>query len=371
MKDIGNLLKLNKKIIWTQHDEWAFTGGCHYTSGCVGYLNNCRECIQLNPKIWPLAELTYLEKAIHYSNHLELVSPSKWLAQKAKNSPLFKNTKIHVISNSLENEWFNSYNKWEIRKKYGISSDCFVVGFGADSISEKRKGITYLIEAFDLLMENEDWKLAFESKKIILSFFGNYSGSNRSIEKYANHLGSFSNDKEIAEIYQMMDIFVIPSMEDNLPNTMLESMASKTPVLGFPIGGIVETIRHNENGFLADSISSSSLAEQLYRIWKDLAFCSQVGESAYQYAREKFSMDNQALAYNDIFVSVSRYNQVNSNLEKLTKEKLNLQWKVVSDKLKAAYLNHIKSLSWKSGFLNLLFYSRFISDFIQSYIKKK
>ncbi|TGM39098.1 glycosyltransferase [Leptospira biflexa] len=370
VKDIGKLLYLNKKIIWTLHDEWAYTGGCHYTSGCNEFLNNCKNCIQVNSNITSLPELLFLEKNNNYSNDIELVAPSNWLAKKAKTSPLFKNSRVHVIANSLESDWFLRFDKGLIRNKFGFSSNCFVVGFGADSIIEKRKGISYLIEAFRILMLDQEWNSAFESKEIVFVFFGNYSDRNIELENFALHLGSFSDDREISEIYQMLDLFVIPSLEDNLPNTMLESMASSTPVLGFPVGGISETICHNENGFLTDSISANSLAKEIYRIWKDISVREKISDMAVRFAQNQFSSGNQAKAYIKLFIPNSEALRYQEEIDFVNKENLRSAINQKLNHIRTAYSRFISKAELKKRILNILFKSKFLNILMQKIISR-
>lgn len=369
INDIGMLLKLNKKIFWTLHDEWAYTGGCHYTSGCNGFLNFCQNCIQVNSELESLPQMNYLEKKINYTQNIELISPSSWLAQKAKQSPLFRNNNVNVIANSLEKEWFLSLDKEKIREEFGYTSQSFIVGFGADSISEKRKGISFLIEAFEILMLNDEWKLAFESKDIVLIFFGNYPVRNISLEKYAKYLGSFGKDKEISKLYQLMDLFVIPSVEDNLPNTLLESMASGTPVLGFPVGGISEMITHNQNGFLTDSISAELLANQILQIWKDNSVRKKVGDAAYQFALSNFSSDIQAKAYCNLFRSNSDFFYSKNVLESSLMENLDSRLKTVSKIFGSSYNQYIKKSTFKKRILNFLFRSKRIHELLLLFTK--
>ncbi|TGL10740.1 glycosyltransferase [Leptospira meyeri] len=303
--DIGKLLLLGKKIVWTLHDEWSYTGGCHYTSGCQGYLSGCLDCLQVTSELSHLPQFVHFEKQKYFSSRIDLITPSEWLSKKASGSPFFSKSRVRVIANSIEPEWFNKFSKFEIRKKFGYSEDCFLIGFGADSVSEIRKGLFYLLEALEILLEKENWKKAFDSKRIAVVFFGNYQNKNEQLDKIADYLGSFSEDIQVSEIYQMLDLFVIPSLEDNLPNTMLESMASGTPVLGFPIGGLAETIVHNQNGFLTPSISAESLAEQILSLWSNRNLLSKVANVTSGYAFENFSMKKQAEEYRDFFLSDS------------------------------------------------------------------
>ncbi|PJZ86278.1 glycosyltransferase [Leptospira harrisiae] len=360
--DIGKLLKLRKRIVWTLHDEWPFTGGCHYTSGCNKYITGCLDCVQVNSEIFSLPKLHYAEKENHFSSAIELVAPSKWLVEKAVRSPFFLNSRVKVISNSIEPSWFANGDRAEIRRKFGYDENCFLIGFGADSVYEKRKGLNYLIEALTILLKNQKWNTAFTSKKIKVLFFGNYTKRDLYLDKYADYLGSFSNDNEISEIYQMLDLFVIPSLEDNLPNTMLESMASGTPVLGFPVGGLAETIQNKLNGFLTELISGDSLAKEIFNLWSDPNLLKEVGRAAAKFAFENFSMSKQAEEYIKFF----SMKPVLKNEKNTFKIKLKERFEF--DQTYSAYL---KKASFRKKILNFLFKSVRVHDFILSISEKK
>ncbi|WP_167482924.1 glycosyltransferase [Leptospira mtsangambouensis] len=370
-EDIGKLLLLGKKIVWTLHDEWPFTGGCHYTSGCQGYLSNCFDCLQVTPDLSNLPKFVHLEKQKYFSSRIDLITPSEWLSKKASVSPFFSKSRIRVIANSVESEWFAKFSKSDIREKFGYAEDCFLLGFGADSVSEIRKGLFYLLEALEILLKKENWKKAFDSKKIAVVFFGNYQNKNKELDKIADYLGSFTKDVQVSEIYQMLDLFVIPSLEDNLPNTMLESMASGTPVLGFPIGGLAETIVHNQNGFLTRAISGESLAEQIFDLWSNRSLLNKVGSVTSEYASKKFSMKKQAEEYRDFFLLDSGFRAY--DLSEKGKETAvdNEKLKQMEFQLKKTYNNFLKNSPLRKRILNLLFRSLKVNDFFLRRAKRK
>ncbi|MBM9547008.1 glycosyltransferase [Leptospira sp. 201903074] len=360
IKDIGKLLKLGKKIVWTLHDEWAYTGGCHYTSGCDGYLNDCKFCPQVNSNIAALPELIHSEKTLNFSSEISLVSPSRWLAEKASQSSFFKGTTFRVIPNSIESDWFTNNNRSEARAQFGYPEDCFLIGFGADSIGEKRKGFVYLLEALKILSKNREWNDAYKSKKIAVLFFGNYSHRDAELDNYAQHIGSFSDDQTLISIYKMLDLFLIPSLEDNLPNTLLESMASGTPVLGFPVGGLTEMITHNKNGFLTESISAEDLAKQILFLWQNNLLLMNVGAVASEFARSSFSMKKQANLYRDFFEMVLLKSN-NRILDTNAKEQLKKRQRDLKLKFNLVYKKYIDSFTYRRRLLNLLLKNDFLA----------
>lgn len=360
---IGKLLKLGKRIVWTLHDEWAYTGGCHYTSGCDAYLKYCSACPQLASEMSALPELSYLEKGLNFSSEINLVSPSNWLAKKASESRFFRKSAIKVIPNSIEPDWFAESDRQVLRKKYGYFSDCFLIGFGADSIVEKRKGLSYLLEALQILSKNKEWADAFNAKRIGILFFGNYTQNDSELNSYAQYIGSFSDDKTLSSIYKTLDLFLIPSLEDNLPNTLLESMASGTPVLGFPIGGLAETITHKQNGFLTENIAADSLAEQLFYLWQNKSLLTNIGATASEYARSNFSMNKQANSYREFFEMVLSNKdkpKQDSNPEELSKFRL----KKLKSKFDNLYDKYTAAFPFRRKIVNFLLKSNYIARLI-------
>lgn len=248
----------NKKIVWTLHDMNPFTGGCHYAGDCKKYEEHCESCPQLGSDeqndlsnaIWKIKKNAYRQIDI------TIISPSRWIADCAKKSFLLGSFPIHVIPNAVPTDVFKHYPQTTIRESLKIPDNSFVILFGADSLNNERKGFRYLLQALDVL-KNEH-----KQDNIILAVFG------RSNEIAMQHLeyqticfDYVEKDSELAMIYSMADVTVIPSLEDNLPNIVLESLACGTPVVGFNVGGIPDMVEHQVNGYLASTGDAHSLAE--------------------------------------------------------------------------------------------------------------
>jgi glycosyltransferase involved in cell wall biosynthesis len=257
ISDNINYLK-NKKIVWTLHDMNPFTGGCHYSGSCHEYQNHCGKCFQLGSK--DINDLSFniwkMKKSAYRLLDITVVSPSQWLADCAKKSTLFSSFPVHVIPYGLPTDVFKPYPQNPIRESLKIPDKSFVILFGADSLNNARKGFRYLLQALEVL------KKEHEQDNIILAVFG------RSTEIGTQHLGYqticfdyVEKDSELAMIYSMADVTVIPSLEDNLPNIVLESLACGTPVVGFDAGGIPDMVEHQINGYLAPIKDAHSLAE--------------------------------------------------------------------------------------------------------------
>ena len=235
----------NKIIVWTLHDMNPFTGGCHYSFDCQRYKQKCGKCPLLNSS--READITreiWLKKFIAYQHlNLTIVTPSKWLANAAKESSLFKNRQIHVIPYGIDENFFRPLNKKYIRDQYKIPYDKFVILFGAETLSNPRKGMTYLIKALKLLpQQNNDF---------IIATFGQPDKKLISAIPFPVISLGVLQENEMNKAYSLADVFVLPSLADNLPNTMLEALSCNIPVVAFNIGGVPDVIQHRQNGYLA------------------------------------------------------------------------------------------------------------------------
>ncbi|MCU7519720.1 MAG: glycosyltransferase [Ignavibacteria bacterium] len=234
----------NKKLVWTLHDMNAFTGGCHYSASCNKYSASCGACPQLGSndtedmsrKNWELKNDVYRKMKI------TVATPSLWLSKCAKESSLFKKKDIHVIKYGIPTTIYAPLDRNKIRTALNISKSKKVILFVADSVTNERKGLKYLISALNLL----------EGDNITLAVLGSNNNVNLNCKHELLFLGSISDENTIASIYNLADVFVIPSTEDNLPNTVIESLSCGTPVVGFNIGGIPDMVTHKKNGYLAD-----------------------------------------------------------------------------------------------------------------------
>jgi len=263
LNSIEKLGKNNKPIIWNLQDMWAFTGGCHYSGDCLLYEKKCGNCGQglRNPNENDLSREPWERKAEHFKNlNLTIVSSSDWLAQKARESSLFKDLKIITIPTPIDVEVFEPTPKNMAANAFQLSADKKYILFAAVKISDKRKGFFYFREALSMLKDYD-----FDTTTVEILIFGQVQAADfDGLPFKVNILGRLSDLPTIARAYSAASVFVIPSLEDNLPNTVIESMACGTPVVGFKTGGIPEMIDHKITGYVADYKSSEDLAKGIY-----------------------------------------------------------------------------------------------------------
>jgi len=263
LRGLKKLFDTGKPFVWTQHDMWSFTGGCHYAGTCLEFLERCSFCAFLKkPGKNDLSARQFLAKKKLYRNVLlHPVACSRWLKALSSESALFRNKDVYSIPNPIDTELFKPMNKTECRKDLGLPTDKKLLLFGAANISDLRKGARYLFEALNILIES--FPVFKESVDIVV--FGKISQETKDSIPFTIHRMNFISDvSDIVKLYNASDIFVLPSLQDNLPNTVMESMACGTPVVGFRTGGVPEMIEHKHSGFLAEGRNALSLATGIY-----------------------------------------------------------------------------------------------------------
>lgn len=259
-KDLAELEDLDKPIVWTFHDSNAFTGGCHVRYSCENFHKQCGCCPLLKVSNQnDISHQNWLRKKKGYSNlGFHIVAPSRWMANSIKFSSLMGVREVTVIPNTIETSVFKPYVKAEAKKLLNIPADKFVLMSGfMPSKNDKHKGTSYLIDALADLARRP----GINKENIELLIFGNKdSGVMPEFPFKTTFLGTISDDSHLAKCYSAADAFITPSLEDNLPNTVMESLACATPVVAFKTGGIPDMVSHLVNGYLAEYESAEDLA---------------------------------------------------------------------------------------------------------------
>lgn len=265
VEGIGALSQLGKPVVWTLHDMWTFTGGCHYSGACTNYERSCGNCPYLaKPSDRDLSHRIWSRKKEAYSPTLRVVTCSEWLAKTARKSSLLQHMKVSSIPNPIDTNLFFPIDE-ELKRNFWRSKNLNPENpkllFVAMNVAEERKGFRYLQESLQILKsQHHDFQL-----DIIV--MGKAQEEALATLPYPVHaLGLVRQQAELAMIYGASDVFVIPSLEDNLPNTVMEALACGTPVAGFATGGIPEMAGHLEQGYIAPQRDSQALADGIYWI---------------------------------------------------------------------------------------------------------
>lgn len=286
-RPLAVLPKLNKPLIWTLHGCWAFTGGCHYPYDCTRYEKNCGACPQLGSKHErDLSRWVWNRKAKHWQlGNLTVVTPSRWLAQLAKSSSLFKHLRVEVIPYCLDLNTYKPIDRSIARDLLGLPQDKQLVLFAALSSGNKRKGFQHLKQALQYLYDRG------LNKNVQLVIVG-ASQESQLVEIPFEYLplGRLHDDISLALAYAAADVFVAPSIADNLPLTVLEALACGTPAVAFNIGGMPDLIDHGDTGYLAQPFDPQDLAQGIAWVLSDAARHQKLRIAARAKAEREFNI---------------------------------------------------------------------------------
>lgn len=262
LRQIEALARLGKPLVWTMHDMWPFSAALHYTGGAVDErgIERCAERGLSLP--YGLLRRQMRRKAqVFEVGHFTMVGCSEWIANAARRSPLAKHFAVTSIPNPIDTERFSPADKEAARRSWGFSPEEQIILFGAVNTSDPRKGAGELVESLRLFAE----QYGAHHPRVRVVIFG-YQGSSfvESIPLPVTQIGFVREAQRMIELYRAADIYVTPSLEDNLPNTIMEAMSVGLPVVGFATGGIPEMIAHCQTGYVASYQSATSFAEGIH-----------------------------------------------------------------------------------------------------------
>lgn len=246
-KSIEKILQLGKPVIWVMHDTWLFTGGCHVNQSCERYEDECGKCPLIGTnKSKDISYLNYKDKEKIFQKYsFTVMGPSNWIVDSAKKSKILSGKNIICIPNCYnEKIFYPRCEKEALKEKLHVHTKENIILFGAafNGTDNKNKGFSYLLEALEKLSETDYYLL----------IFGNADEKTcKNLKQEYKLLGYISDEQTLAEVYNIADVYVTPSLQESFGLTVCESMACGTPVVAFPVGGINDQITHKENGYLA------------------------------------------------------------------------------------------------------------------------
>jgi glycosyltransferase involved in cell wall biosynthesis len=300
---LSRLIDTGMPLVFTLHDMAHFTGGCHYSAGCRSFEGECDPCHQVTPdELGLIPHSIHMKRAAYGRPNVRAVAPSAWLAEEARRSRVFQDP-VATIPNAIEAQVFRLRDREAIRAQMGLSPDTCAILFGVYDNGEKRKGFAELLAALKLCLEDPAFAARAEAGLVRLILFGKTQDELASIGIPRIDLGWVSDDERLSEIYNAADICVLPSLEDNQPNVMLEAMACGTPVIAFRIGGIPETVSSGENGLLVEPFDIPALATAISQAVAEPSRMAELSQAAAASA-STFTLDRQGEAYEKLFWSL-------------------------------------------------------------------
>lgn len=292
IRDIGNF---DIPVVWTLHDSWAFTGGCHLPNGCTNYNSNCENCpsLKMDGNIKLSSYILSLKEKHWRGKNITLVCPSNWIAKKAKESSLFEKDKIIVIPNPVNTNIFKPRDKKESRRKFNLEEGKKYILFGAiNPTGDSNKGFKYLKEAISKAkLENTELLLLGTEEKVKCNI-------------PVRSLGYIDNDKDLSYLYSAADLSVNSSLSENLPNVLIESLSCGTPCVGFDTGGIPEIIDREEFGIVVERYDVGKLARALEVMLNERELPNR--EQMNQDIKRQYGYSVIAEIYKDVYNKLSR-----------------------------------------------------------------
>lgn len=300
-RDIRELLAIGKPVIWTLHDEWPFTGGCHFASGCERWRSACAECPQLREDPHRLVEAVFNDKRRDYAQgNLTVVAPSQWLADRARASALLGDRDAERIEYGIDLERYSPADRESRRAELEIGEGELAILFAANDAAERRKGFHVLLEALAAVAR------AAGAPRLRLVTMGARTGESAALPVACpvTDCGVVRDESAIAATFAACDLFVIPSLEDNQPNTMIESLACGTPVIGSDAGGIPEVLSSQSFDAIAPPGDADALASLLAGMLSRPERLHAARGDARRIAEDRFGIERHAARYAALYERV-------------------------------------------------------------------
>lgn len=255
---MSTLARLDIPLVWTLHDAWLMTGGCHLPGDCASFLSECARCpITGGVRAFDMANHLFHKKLStikRIADRLLVIAPSEWMAQRARSSTILRDVRVEVIPNAIDTAEFSPIPAPLARQRLALPYDIPIILFGAvNAVNDPNKGFGKLTEALATLA-------ATRREPIHLAMFGTSQLPDVKLPFRVSNLGILRSPEELSLAYSAADVFVLPSLQENLPYTVIEAMACATPCAAFDVGGVAEIIEHKHTGYLARPASAQDLA---------------------------------------------------------------------------------------------------------------
>ncbi|WNC86866.1 glycosyltransferase family 4 protein [Thermosynechococcus sp. QKsg1] len=295
---IEEVAKLTQPLVWTLHDMWAFCGAEHYTEDLrwkEGYYSHNRPAYERG---FDLNRWTWERKRKYWQKPIHIVAPSHWLADCVRQSALMHNWPVSVIPNPINTEKWYPYHKKQTRQNLGLPTEVPIVLFGAMGGGRNvRKGFDLLKEALDYLKNR--------GQQFQIVVFGESEPRKKLDLKFpVQYAGHIDNEEYLCRLYSAADVMIVPSRQDNLPNTAIEAQACGTPVVAFRIGGLPDIITHQQTGYLAQPFDATDLADGIQWVLADSQRHAELCDQARADAVRKFAYPVVAKQYLAVYEEV-------------------------------------------------------------------
>jgi len=293
-------LSQDKPVVLRLSDQWVYTGHCVYDYGCERWQTGCGACPQVQGEralMFDTSALLWrIKKWAYQRANLVIVAPSNWMYENARKSPLINRFPIHLIHNGVDTEIYHPQVRTKARVSLGLAPHQKAILFSAYVITGDRKGAHLLQEALARLPSNDE---------VVLLLLGKGEPPTELSERWnVKAVGYIGEDRTLAELYSAADMTIAPSLADNLPNSILESMACGTPAIAFAVGGISDAVQHLETGYLATPFDTASLAKGIQTLLDDDTLRERMSRNCRSLVLEKFTRELEVQQFYDLYQSL-------------------------------------------------------------------
>lgn len=295
-----SLPRIGKPLVWTLHDTYAFTGGCHYPWDCDKYTGRCGACPVLGSRLgFDVSRIVWKRKALSWrSIELTIVAPSRWMGECARKSSLFRDRRVEVIPYGMDTSVFRPVDRAMARELLGLPPDKKLVSFvAAGGASNPIKGFHHLASASHLLPS--------EDVEVVVAGASSLPDSVK-LGVPVRCIGAVHDDLTLALLNSAADVAVVPSEQENLANTVLEALACGNPVIAFDVGGMPDMIIDRVNGVLVPPFDTRALASAVMWVINDSARQRQLSAAARKRAESEYALEVQARRYRALYEDLLR-----------------------------------------------------------------
>jgi len=294
---IQEIQKIDKPIVWTFHDCWPFTGGCHTIGDCQKFVESCGGCPILSSQFTKdISYKTLRIKEKSFDRAIQVVVPSQWMKDNVQKSRVFRNHAVSIIPNGVNLNIFFPKDRLSSRKKFNISETKKVILFGAVILKDKNKGFHLLKEVLKQLENPESYEfVTFGKDQEVISELNFIQ---------VKSLGFIHDPALLSEIYSLADVTVVPSIQESFGLTALESMACGTPVVAFEGSGVSQIIDHQRNGYLAEAKNASDLLKGINWVLESTERLKFLSEQGLEKVRLIFNIDKITEQYLSLYTNL-------------------------------------------------------------------
>ena len=300
-------LSERKPIVWTLHDMWALTGHCAYPYDCQRWKTGCHDCPLLKgpgrnmvepppTRIDRTRQVWRTKRRLYRKSQLHIVTPSQWLCEQVKTSILADTGSAQCIPNGLDLEVFRPRDPDLARRALDVPTGAKTILFVAQNTTQGRKGFQFLLDALERIQD---------LRSVVLMTIGAAGVSHTQLDRFRRRdLGRMTDEVLLSLVYSAADLFVLPTLADNLPVVLQEAMACGTPMVAFDVGGVPELVRHLETGYLARYKDVEDLAHGIRFLLEDGDLRADLGQQCRSVAEAEYSLVLQASRYVELYERV-------------------------------------------------------------------